>query len=186
MNDDTFVRQLLEALPSQPLVLKRKKFHTFRFGPQHHVWIVTDGLLMSVRSAEDGRYKGTGLFGANSLLGLSGFYGEDKEVVCFTLSTTTLRSIPTSLLNELLKSNAGLCHQLMLYSCRMFTRVMDELEVSTLRTLEEQISSFEHNLREMDLPEDLSVTETCIAMAIGVHPVSISRARKRLKGGTAT
>jgi CRP-like cAMP-binding protein len=173
--------QVLDALPSQVLELRRKKFHTFNFGPNHNVWFVTDGLMMSVRSAEDGRFKGTSLFGVNSILGLSGFYGLDKDVTCFTLSQTVLRGISTRLLSNLLKENARLCYEMMLYSSRLFSRVMDELETSTLRTLEEQIASFENNLRQMDLPADFSVTETCVAMAIGAHPVSVSRARKRLK-----
>jgi CRP-like cAMP-binding protein len=183
LNDEKFIQQILAILPSQTLELKRKKFHTFSFGPQHNVWIVTDGLLMSVRSAEDGRFKGTGLYDSNSILGLSGFYGHDKEVTCFTLSRTILQGVPTRLFNDLLKENVQLCYNMMLYSSRLFTRVMDELETSTLRTLEEQIASFEHNLMQVDLPDDLSVTETCIAMAIGAHPVSVSRARKRQKEG---
>ena len=102
-------------------------------------------------------------------------------LACFTLSKTTLRYVPTKLVIKLLQSDVELCYAAMVYSCQLFGRVMDELEVATLLSLEEQITSFEKTLGQMDLPDDLSVTETCIAMAIGAHPVSVSRARKRLK-----
>ena len=181
LSNEEFCHKLLAALPSQTLELKRKKFHNLSFGPDNYIWIVTDGLVMTVRSAEDGRFKGNGLYGANTILGLSGFYGVNKDVTCFTLSKTTLRYVPTKLVIKLLQSDVELCYAAMVYSCQLFGRVMDELEVATLLSLEEQITSFEKTLGQMDLPDDLSVTETCIAIAIGAHPVSVSRARKRLK-----
>lgn len=182
LSNEEFCNKLLAALPSQTLELKRKKFHNLSLGPDNYIWIVTDGLIMTVRSAEDGRFKGNGLYGANTILGMSGFYGVNKDVTSFTLSKTTLRYISTKLVIKLLQNDVEMCYAAMVYSCQLFGRVMDELEAATLLSLEEQILSFENSLKAMDLPEDLSVTETCIAMAIGAHPVSVSRARKRLKG----
>lgn len=181
MENKDFIDELLKQLPSQTVELKRKKFHTLHFGWDQYVWVVSQGLIMTVRSAEDGRFKGTGLYGPNSLLGVGGFYNATKDVTCFALSQTTLRGIPTKLLDELLLNNCTLCHEMLIYVSKRFVSVMDELESSTLLTLEEQIATFENSLESMDLPEDLAVTETCVAMAIGAHPVSISRARKRLK-----
>ena len=183
MNNEEFVNKLLSLLPSQTNELKKKKFHSLAFGMDKYVWIVTEGLLMSVRSAEDGRFKGTGLYGPNSILGVSGFYNETKDVTCFALSQTTLKCIPTRLMDELLMKDPVLCHAMLINISKRFIKVMDELEACTLLPLEDQIASFENTLRQMDLPDDLTVSETCIAMAIGAHPVSISRARKRLKSG---
>jgi len=181
MENKEFIDQLLESLPSHTVELKRKKFHTLNFGWDKYVYIVTKGLIMTVRSGEDGRFKGTGLYGQNSLIGFSGFYNVTKDVTCFALSQTTLKGIPTRYLDELLLNNAQLCHELLIYVSKRFVNVMDELEASTLLTLEDQIKSFEDSLEAIDLPDDLAVTETCIAMAIGAHPVSISRARKRIR-----
>jgi len=181
MENKELIDRLLSALPSHTVELKRKKFHTLNFGWDKYVYIVEKGLIMTVRSAEDGRFKGTGLYGQNSLLGFSGLYNVDKDVTCFAMSQTTLRGIPTRLLDELLLSDARLCHELLIYVSKRFVDVMDELEASTLLTLEDQIKTFENTLETIDLPDDLTVTETCVAMAIGAHPVSISRARKRLK-----
>jgi CRP-like cAMP-binding protein len=181
MESKELIDKLLEALPSQTIELKRKKFHSINMGWDQYFWIVTQGLIMTVRSAEDGRFKGTGLYGPNSLLGFSGFYNVTKDVTCFAISQTTLKAIPIRLIDELLRQDNELCYQLMIYVSKRFVNVMDELEAATLLTLEDQITSFENSLEEIDLPSDLAVTETCIAMAIGAHPVSISRARKRLK-----
>jgi len=181
LTHEEFCQALVDRLPGTTIELKRKKFHTLSLGPDSHVYVVTDGLLMTLRSGEDGRFKGNGLYDKGTILGMAAFYGREKDLTCFTLAKTKLRQISTQAVIEVLQKDPELCYAAMVYACNLFGRLMDELEVATLMSLEEQINAFEDILGQLNLPSDLSVTETCIAMAIGAHPVSVSRARKRLK-----
>ena len=181
MTNEELFSKLLAVLPSETLVLKKKKFHTFQCGPDRNILVVTSGLLMTVRSAEDGRFIGTGLYNTNTILGFSGFYNASKEVTFYTIERTTIQSISTQRMNQLLRENNELCYAMLEWITQRHFTLMDDLEAYALLPLEDRITFFENKIKAMNLPKTSSLSNVCLSIALGVHPVSVSRVHKKPK-----
>jgi len=179
MNSEELFSKLLEVLPSETLVLKKKKFHTFQCGPDRNILLVTSGLLMTVRSAEDGRFIGTGLYNPNTILGFSGFYNASKEVTFYTIERTVIQAISTQRMNQLLREDVELCNAMLTWITRRHFTLMDDLEACALLPLEDRITFFENKIKAMDEPKSANLSNVCLSIALGVHPVSVSRVHKK-------
>lgn len=181
MDKATFRASVLEALPYKTLEVKKKQFCLMQFGYEGSIWFVHKGMLMTARNTEEGRYKGIGLYDVNAILGIAGIHTPMREIPCYALGESILHYVPTKAFDELMLERADLCHFMMGYISESLLEVYNDLEVSTLGTLEEQILAFEKRLDKMRVPWDASITEVAMSMALGAHPGSVCRARKRLK-----
>jgi len=173
--------RLLQELPFQTLNLKQKTFHTLSLGINGYLWIVEEGMVLTVRLTEDGREKGITLHDAPSLIGVAGMQRENRTGTCYAISNTVLRYVPIRDLLALLERDNSLCHAMLLCASRRLIESYDAMEVHTMGTLEERILHFEQELASMQLPKGLSLSEGVTAMALGVHPGSVSRTKKNLK-----
>lgn len=176
-----FKNQVLQEISFQTLEIKKKQFCTMSFGEDGYIWFVQSGLLMTARNTEEGRVKGIGLYDADAMIGVGGIHSPRRNIVCYALGHSTLHYVPTRLFDELMKRRPDLCYFMMCYISRNLLDVFNDLEVSVLGTLEEQIIAFEQYVRRKILPKDVTISEISLAMAVGAHPGSISRARRRLK-----
>lgn len=184
MTSEELFSKLLALLPSETIVLSKKKFHTFECGPDRNILLVTDGLLMTVRSAEDGRYIGTALCQPNTIVGFSGFYDVRKEVTLYAIERTTVKVIPTQLMNRLLQMDSELCYAMLIWLSRRHFTLLDDLEASALLPLEERIAFFENKIKSLERPKPTDISNVCLSIALGVHPVSVSRVHKKPKKDT--
>jgi CRP-like cAMP-binding protein len=181
MNKRELCGRLLEELPFHTMEIKKKNFCTLSFGRGGYIWIVRRGLMMSVRSTEDGRYKALGIFDAGSLAGIGGLSEETRHITAYTLSKTILSFVPVKDFLALLQRDNQLCFFFMLHQSSNLLDAFNDLEINTLGTLEDKIRAFEAKIAQKNLPKDASFSEAVMAMAVGAHPGSISRIRKQLK-----
>lgn len=181
MDASEFKKQVLREIPFQILEIKKKQFYTLSFGADGYLWFVQKGLLMTARNTKEGRVKGIGLYDINSMIGVGGIHSPRRDIVCYALGSSTLHYVPTKLFDNLMQRSPDLCYYMMCYISSNLLEVFNDLEVSVLGTLEEQIVAYEEYISGKILPEDVTISEISLAMAIGAHPGSISRARRRLK-----
>lgn len=173
--------RLLQELPFQTLKLKQKTFHTLSLGIDGYLWIVEQGMILTVRMTEDGREKGITLHDEQSLFGIAGLQQENRSTTCYAISDTVLRYVPVRELLSLLERDNELCHAMLLCVSRRLIESYDDMAVHTMGSLEERILHFEHELASKKLPKGTSLSEGVTAMALGVHPGSVSRTKKHLK-----
>jgi CRP-like cAMP-binding protein len=184
MNSETLFARLLELLPSETMHLQKKKFYTFDCGPDRSILLVTSGLLMTVRSAEDGRYIGTALCEPNTIVGFSGFYDAAKEVTFYAIESTTVKLISTQQMNQLLQKDTELCYAMLIWLSKRHFTLLDDLEACALLPLEERIAFFENKIKSLEGPPAADISNVCLSIALGVHPVSVSRVLKKPKKKT--
>jgi CRP-like cAMP-binding protein len=181
MSNEEFINQVLAVLPYDTLEVEKKSFCTLSYGQGGYVWFVRQGLLMSVRNIGKERYKGIGIYDVNSILGIGGLHSPKRDMPCFALAHSKLCYVPVVDILDLLKDKPDLCYFMMCYISQHLLETFSNLELSALGTLEEQIISFEKKLSNIDLPSDANISEIALAMAVGAHPGSVCRVRKRLK-----
>jgi len=181
MDNQEFKKRVLEALPYEVMDVEKKAFFTLSYGQGGYVWFVEKGLLMSLRNTSKDRYKGIGLYDINSILGVGGFNSPKRDMPCFALAQSRLCYVQVNDFQKLMSENLDLCFFMMNYISETLLKTFRNLEISSLGTLEEQIIAFEKSLGDMVLPEDANISELVLSMAVGAHPVSVCRVRKRLR-----
>jgi CRP-like cAMP-binding protein len=180
LEKDQFISKILEISRSQATAIKKKKFQTLSFGPDKYVYLITSGFLLGLRSTQGGKLKGTGLHGPDDIIGLRGFVeNETHDTIFYTLSDVSLKEISMEKLEQLLQGDVALCHHMMMYICKRYVALLDNLEQSALWSLNGRISAFKKQIDEISVTHDIDISEISIAMAVGAHPVSISRAKKK-------
>ena len=143
------------------------------------MWIVEEGALLTMRETDDGRIKGIGLYDANSLIGVAGVAETDRSTTCYAMSKTVLAYVPMKEFLSLMAEDHRLCHHFMLYVSHALVESYNDIELSTLGTLEDKIAAFEQRMASKRFPQDTSLSEVVTAMAVGAHPVSVNRSKKR-------
>ena len=181
MTHKELCQRLLEELPFQTLHLKQKTFRTLPMGINGYLWILEEGLVLTVRLTEDGRERGMTLHNSPSLIGVAGLQRETRTGTCYSITDSVLRYVPVRDLLALLERDNSLCYAMLLCASRRLIESYDAMEVHTMGTLEERILHFEQELASLQVPEGLSLPEGVTAMALGVHPGSLSRTKKNLK-----
>ena len=134
-----------------------------------------------MREAGDGRIKGIGLYDANSLIGVASLTGEGRVTTCYSMSRSVLHYVPIREVLALMARDHQLCYHFMLYISNALIESYDDIELSNLGTLEEKIAAFEQRLSTKNFPQDTALSEVVTAMAVGAHPVSVNRSKKRTR-----
>ncbi len=181
MDNKDLCNLLLTNIPYQTMHVKKKSFCTLSFGWDGYIWVMKKGLLLCVRSMEDSRYKGLGIYDEYSLIGIGGLREETRHMTAYALGNSTLSCLPTKEVLAFLGKNNQACYAFMLNMSTTLLGAWNDLEINTLGTLEERLQAFEKLVAGKTLPRDVNFSEAVMAMSIGAHPGSISRLRKQLK-----
>lgn len=185
MDNHSFCLRLFEALPFRRLELKKRSFHPLELGVDGFLWVVERGALLTLRQAEDGRIKGIGLYDADALIGVAGLTETNRSTTCYAMGKTVLRYVPMADFLDLMARDHALCYHFMVYVSHALVESYNDIALSNLGTLEEKISDFEARLATKRLPRDVSLSEVVTAMAVGAHPMSITRSKKRSRSRSA-
>lgn len=179
MENRAFCCRLLRELPFERLELKKKSFHHLKLGIDGFLWIVEEGALLTMRETDDGRIKGIGLYDAHTLIGVAGVTETDRSTTCYAMSRTVLACVPMEDFLALMARDHQLCYHFTIYISHALIESYNDIELSTLGSLEDKIASFEQRLATKHFPRDTSLSEVVTAMAVGAHPVSVNRSKKR-------
>ena len=185
MDNHSFCRRLFEALSFRQLELKKRSFRRLELGVDGFLWVVERGALLTLRQAEDGRVKGIGLYDADSLIGVAGLTETNRSTTCYAIGQTVLRYVPMADFLDLMARDHALCYYFMVYVSHALVESYNDIELSTLGTLDEKIAGFEERLATKHLPQDAFLSEVVTAMAVGAHPMSITRSKKRSRSRSA-
>lgn len=185
MDNRSFCRRLFEALSFQRLELKKRSFRRLELGVDGFLWVVERGALLTLRQAEDGRVKGIGLYDADSLIGVAGLTDTNRSTTCYAIGKTVLRYVPMADFLDLMARDHALCYHFMVYVSHALVESYNDIELSNLGTLDEKIAGFEERLATKQLPQDAFLSEVVTAMAVGAHPMSITRSKKRSRSRSA-
>jgi len=186
IDNASFCRRLLQELPFERLELKKKSFHHLKLGIDGFLWIVEEGALLTMRETDDGRIKGIGLYDANALIGVAGATETNRSTTCYAMSKAVLAYVPMKDFLALMARDHQLCYHFMVYVSHALIESYNDIELSTLGTLEDKIASFEQRLATKHFPRDTSLSEVVTAMAVGAHPVSVNRSKKRSRQTQST
>jgi CRP-like cAMP-binding protein len=141
---------------------------------------VEKGVIMSMISGDNGMAIGNALFKSNDIIGISAFNDENRTVMCRPLTDAVLRRFSCQEVEENLLSNIDVYHYMLAYNSKRFVRVMTVLESHLFKSIEERICDFEATIADIQDEGEILVSDATMAMYLGIHPVSISRARKRI------
>jgi len=172
---------IVDNLPHTEKKIKRKSYNTLTFGNDGYLYIVKEGLILTVRNDANGRYKGIGLYDKGALIGIGGVLQENRDICCYAISDTIVYKFTTKDFLRLIKANHELCYNYAMITSDALLYAYNDLEINTLGTLEEKIQDFEQRLEAVNLPIDATASEIVVAMGVGAHPGSVSRAKKSLK-----
>jgi len=156
------------------LELKQRDLKDLQVGPDASLWLVQSGWLIGLRQNIEGDMKGTGLHGPGDLIGLVGLSGITKAIPFYALSDCIVSRIPTLEFTRMIAKDAKAGAFMVSYLSERYSKLLDELERSTLLPLGERIEAFISQMESLQ-GKALSVPQTVIAFAVGAHPVSISR-----------
>lgn len=178
MNDEEFKSCIVSELKFKRVFFKTRTQILLPFGPHDYIWYLNSGIILSERLTSDGALLGTGIYGPGMLLGVTGLNGESDVINCKTVSDTELYRFRTDDMMQLF----GDFPEIMLYVLRLVGRrfkfALDLVENSTIHTVNERVEFFENRLREIAGDEPVDISDGLVAEFLGIHPVSVSRARK--------
>ncbi len=169
---------LLNALNSQCINLKKRDVHLLPIGENNFLWIIISGWMLALRGDAQGRLKGTELLGPGDILGISGLAGNTRQVPVYALNNVLLKRIATKDFRKLMDTDIQLCRYMMMYMSRRYAGMLNELEQCALMTLEERIEAFRAKVERLRPSNSMDVPETIVAWAVGAHPVSVCRVLK--------
>jgi CRP-like cAMP-binding protein len=174
----------LSPLNTKALWFKKKSVHLLPFGEDKFIWLILKGWMLGLRGDCDGHVKGTGLYGSGEIIGLIGLSGKTKDVPVYSLGDVHILRIPTLDFRRQMESYPKLSLYMVNYMSERYNKLLDELEQSTLLTLDQQIQVFLRKIDQIPKEEKINISETIMAWAIGAHPGSVCRALKGKNGIT--
>ncbi|MGE5674485.1 MAG: Crp/Fnr family transcriptional regulator [Mycobacterium leprae] len=164
----------------QQETLPAREYLTFEVGAKGSTWLIEDGWLFGLRTEADGAMKSGALLGPGDLLGIAGLgLDQGRDLLTYTLTEVQVYKVPTYLLERFIAHDPELSRRLLLYMIGRYNELLAELHRSTLLPLADRIESFlaymERRLAETG-DDDIYLSQATLAMAVGAHPVSVSRA----------
>lgn len=177
-----FARFLSDNLKSRTLNCKQGSTYALEYGSAGMVWMVKSGVLITVQNEESGKEIGTGVYNEGMLLGIVSFTGIDRCVICKMITDVELCGYQAKDVEALLKSNPEACYYAFQFACTRFKYVMDNLRINALDSITERIEKFENMLSSTEELKSVVLPDNVIATYLGIHPSSMSRARKKNPG----
>ena len=167
-----------DNLKSQTLMCKKGNTYALEYGATGVMWMIESGVLITVQNESSGKEIGTGLYSTGMMLGIISFTGIDSCVICKMITDVELRGYRTKDIEALLKANPDACYHAFQFACSRFKYVMDNLRVNALDSVSERIEKFEAIINGTEELSNIDLPESVIANYLGIHPSSMSRARK--------
>lgn len=171
---------LKNSLPIKKLNIKCNANFVVPFGPEDVIWGIDEGIIITEKNNNDGTLLGTGIYSKGMLLGVTAFNGDEGIITCRAIKQSTLIRFKTNDVLNLLKSKPELMMQMIKFLAGRFRFMMNYLEMNSLHNTDERIEYFENMLSKFDDPELMNISDTVIAEYLGMHPISVSRARKQI------
>lgn len=176
----TLFETMKSSLPIKKLVLKRNASFILTFGYDDVIWGVEDGVILAEKNNNNGTLLGTGIYSRGMLLGVTSLNGDEGIITCRAIKKTTLIRFKTTDVIKLLKKKPELMMDMIKFLAGRFRFMMDYLEINSLHNTDERIEYFENMLSKFGDPELMNISDTVIAEYLGMHPISVSRARKQI------
>ena len=180
MNNQQFIDILSTKLEGRLLKLTKHMFYVLAYGADDVIWLITDGVVLAERNNADGTQIGCGIYGPGMLAGITALNGESGVFTCKPLKDTTVQAYRTKELIDLMQSDSELMMYIIQFLCGRFRFMMNSLEMNSLRSVPERIEYFERMLLLYDDPNLLDYGDNVVAEYLGIHPASISRARRKM------
>lgn len=180
MTDTEFIERLNKKLESRVLKLVKNVCYVLSYGPNDVLWLVQDGVLITERNNSDGTLIGTGVYGPGMIVGVTALNDESGMITCKPMKDTYIAGYKTKELLELMKEDQEITMYLVRFLCGRFRFMMNSLEMNSVRSVQERIEFFEKLIKDHDDGELVSFNDSVVAEYLGIHPVSISRARKQM------
>lgn len=180
MTDSEFVKRLDTALEGRTLKLVKNIFYVLSYGKDDVLWVVTDGVMITERNNSDGTQIGSGIYGPSMIIGITALNGESGIVTCKPLKDTKVVGYSTKELLKLMNEDGEVMMHIVKFLCGRFRFMMNSLEMNSLRSVPERIKYFETLVKAFNDDELLGFGDNTVAEYLGIHPASISRARKQI------
>ena len=180
MGDIALFETLKNSLNVKKLNLKRNTNFVVPFGPDDVIWGIDEGIILTERNNNNGTLLGTGIYSRGMLLGITALNGDEGIITCRAIKHSTLIRFKTNDVVDLLKSKPELMMQMIKFLAGRFRFMMNYLEMNSLHNTDERIEYFENMLSKFDDRELLNISDAIIAEYLGMHPISVSRARKQI------
>lgn len=179
MESQEFIASLKRSLKSKVLSLNKNMVYLIPFSSSDTIWLIEEGRLITERIDKDGNLIGTGVYKGGMLLGVYALIGGENVVTVKPLKKSRLLGFKTQELIQLLRKDQDLLFYVMSFLCERFRFMMNSLEMASLRNVEDRVTFFEDVLAEFNDPELFDISDAAIAEYLGIHPVSVCRARRK-------
>lgn len=180
MTNLEFVKRLEKECGGNVLKLTKHIFYVLSYGASDRLWLVIDGVIITERNNSDGTQIGCGVYGPGMLVGITALNNESGVITCKPLKDTTVMGIRTKDLLQLMREDHEISMYVVQFLCNRFRFMMNSLEMNSVRSVQERISYFEKMIQSFDDPELFDFGDNVVAEYLGIHPASISRARKQM------
>ncbi len=179
MDKFEFADFLNKNLKSRTLMCKKGDTYALNYVAAGMVWMVESGIIITEQYSDDGREIGTGIYSDGMLLGISSIVDDSRCVMCRIVKDTVLIGYQTKEFCKLLEENSEACFYALKFACSRYKFAIDTVRLNALDNINTKIEKFNNmlssneNLKNIDLPDNV------IAGYLGIHPSSISRAKKK-------
>jgi len=179
MDNKEFMAVLEQKLKGRKLKLDTNNYYVLAHGADDVIWLIKDGIIITERNNSDGTKIGCGVYAPGMLAGITALNGESGVITCKPLKDTVVIGYRTKAFVELMESDIEITRYIIRFLCGRFRFIMNSLEMNSIRSVGERIEFFENTLRSFNDPDIFSFGDSTIAEYLGIHPASISRARRQ-------
>ena len=183
MTDSEFTKYLGDKLDGKILKQNKNVCYVLSFGADDAMWLLQRGVIITEHNNSDGTQIGTGVYGPGMMIGVTAVNGESGIVNCKPLKDAVVVGYRTKDILKLMNENQEITMYLLKFMCGRFRFLMRSLEMNSLRSISERIHFFEKLIKDFGDEELMDFSDNVIAEYLGIHPASISRARKQEYSG---
>lgn len=175
IKNNEFAKQLKTKLKPRSFNVYKKEVKTLDTGEE--VWLIESGYMMGLIINQEGRQKGIGILGVGDLLGLDG--SDNDHLIHFAaLEDSVIQIFSYEQFMKVVLSDLKLMKWMLMYTFKRYNDLLDEF-ANTMLPLHRRIDCFRKKANIISPRINMNLSETQLAYALGVHPVSICRAQKK-------
>lgn len=178
--DCTLYEALKNTLPVKTVTLKRNSTFVLTYGPEDVLWGIDEGVIITEKNNSNGSLLGTGIYSKGMFIGVTAFNNDEGIITCRAIKRSTLTRFKTKEVVELLKRRPDLMLLMLKFLADRFRFFVNFLEMNSLHSTDERVEYFEKMLSQFNDTDILNISDTIIAEYLGMHPISVSRARKHI------
>jgi CRP-like cAMP-binding protein len=180
VDNQKFAEYLKTNFPFKTIKCKRNTLCALAFGSDSYIWLVDQGFFLSFLISDEGILLGTGIFKTGDIIGLTSFNGDNRILMIRSILEGQLLGYQTEKVLSYLRTDNDALSNLLKYASGRLRLLMNQLETDMLESPENRIVTFERNLAELSADKPITINDNVLASYLGMHPASVSRARKRM------